>query len=195
MTDKIIEEITNGHLVIMPTDTIYGIIANATDEDAIKKVYQAKKRNFHKPLLILVSNEKMLKEFVIEIPPLTQKIIQKYWPGPLTILFKKNNKVSNILTANSDYIAIRMPKDERLLNIMNQINKPLVSTSANISTHSPITNPSQIELAMKEKISYIVDEGTVNKEASTIIKVENNTIEILREGPLSRQLQQEKTLR
>ena len=195
MIDKIIKEITSGHLVIMPTDTIYGIIADATDEEIIKKVYLAKERSFHKPLLMLISSEKMLNEFVMDIPPLTQKLIRKYWPGPLTILFKKNNKVSNILTANSDYVAIRMPKDKRLLKIMNKINKPLISTSANISTHSPITNPSQIEPAMKEKIDYILDEGTVNKEPSTLVKVENNTIEILREGSLSPQLQQEKTLR
>ena len=84
-----------------------------------------------------------------------------------------------------------MPRDKRLLEIMNQLNRPLISTSANISSHNPITNPSQIEPRMREKIDYILDEGTVNKEASTLIKVENNKIEILRDGQLSQQLAQE----
>ena len=191
MKEKIINEIKKGHLVIMPTDTIYGIIADATNEKTIKKVYLAKERSFHKPLLILISNEKMLQELVIEIPSLVQKLIKKYWPGPLTILFKKSQKVSSLLTAGSDYVAIRMPRDNRLLEIMNQLNRPLISTSANISSHNPITNPSQIEPRMREKIDYILDEGTVNKEASTLIKVENNKIEILRDGQLSQQLAQE----
>ena len=188
---EIINEIEKGHLIIMPTDTIYGIIADATKEEVIKKVYAAKERSYDKPLLILVSNEKMLNELVTEIPDKVHKLIRKYWPGPLTILFKKSNKVSNILTANSDFVAIRMPKDERLLSIMNQINKPLISTSANISSHAPIININQIEPRMKEKINYIVDGGTINKESSTLIKVDENKIKILRVGSLADQLKKE----
>ena len=172
----------------MPTDTIYGIIGDATNEDVINKVYEVKERPHDKPLLILVSNLSMLHELVTEIPKETEKIINKFWPGPLTILFKKSSKVSDVLTANSSLVAIRMPNDKLLLNIMNHLNRPLISTSANISSHDAITNPNQLEEKMKEKIDLIVDEGTVNNEASTLITIVNGKIEILREGSLTEKI-------
>lgn len=188
MESDIIKTLKDGKLVIMPTDTIYGIIGDATNEDVINKVYEVKERPHDKPLLILVSNLSMLHELVTEIPKETEKIINKFWPGPLTILFKKSSKVSDALTANSSLVAIRMPNDKRLLNIMNHLNRPLISTSANISSHDAITNPNQLEEKMKEKIDLIVDEGTVNNEASTLITIINGKIEILREGSLTEKI-------
>ena len=94
MESDIINTLKDGKLVIMPTDTIYGIIGDATNEDVINKVYEVKERPHDKPLLILVSNLSMLHELVTEIPKETEKIIKKFWPGPLTILFKKSSKVS-----------------------------------------------------------------------------------------------------
>lgn len=188
MENDIIKTLKDGKLVIMPTDTIYGIIGDATNEDVINKVYEVKERPHDKPLLILVSNFSMLHELVTEIPKETEKIINKFWPGPLTILFKKSSKVSDTLTANSSLVAIRMPNDKRLLNIMNHLNRPLISTSANISSHNAITNPNQLEEKMKEKIDLIVDEGTVNNEASTLITIVNGKIEILREGSLTEKI-------
>lgn len=188
MESDIINTLKDGKLVIMPTDTIYGIIGDATNEDVINKVYEVKERPHDKPLLILVSNLSMLHELVTEIPKETEKIINKFWPGPLTILFKKSSKVSDTLTANSSLVAIRMPNDKRLLNIMNHLNRPLISTSANISSHDAITNPNQLEEKMKEKIDLIVDEGTVNNEASTLITIVNGKIEILREGSLTEKI-------
>lgn len=188
MENDIINTLKDGKLVIMPTDTIYGIIGDATNEDVINKVYEVKERPHDKPLLILVSNFTMLHELVTEIPKETEKIIKKFWPGPLTILFKKSSKVSDSLTANSSLVAIRMPNDKRLLNIMNHLNRPLISTSANISSHDAITNPNQLEEKMKEKIDLIVDEGTVNNEASTLITIVNGKIEILREGSLTEKI-------
>ena len=188
MESYIIKTLKDGKLVIMPTDTIYGIIGDATNEDVINKVYEVKERPHDKPLLILVSNLSMLHELVTEIPKETEKIINKFWPGPLTILFKKSSKVSDALTANSALVAIRMPNDKRLLNIMNHLNRPLISTSANISSHDAITNPNQLEEKMKEKIDLIFDEGTVNNEASTLITIVNGKIEILREGSLTEKI-------
>lgn len=189
--ERIISELKNGNLVIMPTDTVYGIIADATKEETIKKVFSAKERSFNKPLLVLVSDKNMLENLVSEISPKAEEIISKYWPGPLTILFPKKDEVSDILTASSPYIAIRMPNDKRLLNIIRKVNKPLISTSANITSKETITEVSQIEEKMKEKISYILDGGVVKNEASTIIKIENDKIEIVRAGLLADELKKE----
>lgn len=189
--ERIISELKKGNLVIMPTDTVYGIVADATKEETIKKVFEAKERSFNKPLLVLVSDKKMLEKVVSEISPKTEEIISKYWPGPLTILFPKKEKVLDILTASSPYIAVRMPNDERLLNIIRKVNRPLISTSANITSKETITEVSQIEDKMQEKISYILDGGVVKNEASTIIKIENDKIEILISGFLADKLEKE----
>lgn len=181
--NKLLEVLNNGDLAVLPTDTVYGIHADATNIESIKKIDEAKHSN--KPHLILVSSIKMLEEYTYEITDLQRRIIDKYWPNSLTILFKKNDKLSDELTKGSDYIGIRMPNNKFLLDLINQFGKPLISTSANITNESVITNVSLLDNELKEKISYIYDGGTINNEASTLIKVENNKIIILREGYLS----------
>ena len=186
---KILEVLNNGELVILPTDTVYGIHADDTSVDAIRKVDEAKHSN--KPHLMLVSSISMLEEYTKEINDLQRKIINKYWPNTLTILFKKNDKISDELTKGSEYVGIRMPNNEFLLNLINEFNKPLLSTSANITNMDVITSTSLIEEELKNKISYIYDIGTLGTTASTLIKVENNKIVFLREGDLSKQIKED----
>ena len=140
---------------------------------------------------MLVSSISMLEEYTKEINDLQRKIINKYWPNTLTILFKKNDKISDELTKGSEYVGIRMPNNEFLLNLINEFNKPLLSTSANITNMDVITSTSLIEEELKNKISYIYDIGTLGTTASTLIKVENNKIVFLREGDLSKQIKED----
>ena len=177
--------INNGELAIVPTDTVYGIIADATNEEAIKKVYMAKRRSFSKPLIIMVSSIEMLKKYVKNISDVEKRLIEKYWPGRLTILFKRNNKISDLLTNGGDYIGIRLPDNKELCKLMNMLNKPLVSTSANISDNMTITEISMLEDELKNSISYIVDGGILDDLPSTLIKVEDEKIIFLREGELA----------
>ena len=177
--------INNGELAIVPTDTVYGIIADATNEETIKKVYMAKRRSFSKPLIIMVSSIEMLKKYVKNISDVEKKLIEKYWPGRLTILFKRNNKISDLLTNSGDYIGIRLPDNKELCKLMNMLNKPLVSTSANISDNMTITEISMLEDELKNSISYIVDGGILDDLPSTLIKVEDEKIIFLREGELA----------
>ena len=181
--DELISVLNKGELAILPSDTVYGIFADATNINAIKRVDEAKHSN--KPHLILVSSFDMLKEYVSEINDLQKKIMEKYWPNTLTILFKKNDKISDELTKGSEYIAIRIPNNKFLLKLIDKINKPLISTSANITNKKVITNISLIEEELKNKVSYIFDGGELNDVASTIIKVENDKIIFIREGNLS----------
>ena len=177
--------INNGELAIVPTDTVYGIIADATNEETIKKVYMAKRRSFSKPLIIMVSSIEMLKKYVKNISDVEKRLIEKYWPGRLTILFKRNNKISDLLTNGGDYIGIRLPDNKELCKLMNMLNKPLVSTSANISDNMTITEISMLEDELKNSISYIVDGGILDDLPSTLIKVEDEKIIFLREGELA----------
>jgi L-threonylcarbamoyladenylate synthase len=186
---KLLDVLKEGNLAILPTDTVYGIHADATNTEAIRRVDEAK--NSNKPHLILISSIKMLEEYILEIEPLQRKLIDKYWPGPLTILFKKNSKLSDELTKNSEYVAVRMPNDKFLLELIDTFNKPIISTSANISNGDVIKNISLLDSELKNKVSYIYNIGTIKSVPSTLIKIENNKIVFLREGILASEIKKD----
>lgn len=188
--DELLEALKNGDIAIIPTDTVYGLVGDATNEETIKKVYDIKQRDKDKPLLILVSDLEMLKEYVDYINPLEKEIINKYWPGPLTMILKKSNKVSNSLTSFNT-IGIRIPDDVNLRDLIKKLNKPIFSTSANISGEETITNINMLEENIKKQVKFIVDGGTINNDPSSIIKVENNKIIFLREGLISNKIKKE----
>ena len=116
--DELLEVLKNGEIAVLPSDTVYGIFGDATNYDTIKKIDDAKHSN--KPHLIVVSSIDMLKEYVSEINDLQQKLIDKYWPNTLTMLFKKNDKLDDELTKGSPYIGVRMPDQKFLLELLNK---------------------------------------------------------------------------
>lgn len=183
--DNIVEIINNGGLVIMPTDTVYGIIGDATNIDTVKKVFAIKKRSFNKPLLMLVNGVDMLKEYVDNISYKERKIIEKYWPGPLTIVFKKNKNVNDLLTAGKNTIGIRYPNNKMLVDIISKVNRPLLSTSVNISGNPNVVNINNIEDEILNSIDFIMDGGICDNIASTIIECKGDNIVVLREGALN----------
>lgn len=186
--NKIIDVLSKGEIAILPTDTVYGLTGDATSLKAIKLANDIKKREKSQPLLILVSSIDMLKKYTKNISDLELEVINKYWPNKLTVLFKKNDLLSDELTASSPYVGVRMPDNKLLLDIMNKYNKPLLSTSANIHSKDVITKISLLEDEMRDSVSYIYDAGELSTTASTLIKIENGKIKILREGELASQI-------
>lgn len=186
--NKIIDVLSKGEIAILPTDTVYGLTGDATSLKAIKLANDIKKREKPQPLLILVSNIDMLKKYTKNISDLELEVINKYWPNKLTVLFEKNDLLSDELTASSPYVGVRMPDNKLLLDIMNKYNKPLLSTSANIHSKDVITKISLLENEMRDSVSYIYDAGELSTTASTLIKIENGKIKILREGELASQI-------
>ena len=186
--NKIIDVLSKGEIAILPTDTVYGLTGDATSLKAIKLANDIKKREKSQPLLILVSSIDMLKKYTKNISDLELEVINKYWPNKLTVLFEKNDLLSDELTASSPYVGVRMPDNKLLLDIMNKYNKPLLSTSANIHSKDVITKISLLEDEMRVSVSYIYDAGELSTTASTLIKIENGKIKILREGELASQI-------
>ena len=186
--NKIIDVLSKGEIAILPTDTVYGLTGDATSLKAIKLANDIKKREKSQPLLILVSSIDMLKKYTKNISDLELEVINKYWPNKLTVLFEKNDLLSDELTASSPYVGVRMPDNKLLLDIMNKYNKPLLSTSANIHSKDVITKISLLEDEMRDSVSYIYDAGELSTTASTLIKIENGKIKILREGELASQI-------
>ena len=187
--DELLDVLKKGEIAVLPSDTVYGIFGDATNIKTIKKIDEAKHSN--KPHLIVVSSKEMLNEYVSEINDLQKKIIDKYWPNTLTILFKKNDKIDNELTKGSEYIGIRMPDNKYLLDLLNAFGKPLISSSANLTGEKVITSVDLLNPELKSKISYIKDSGELSDIASTLIKVEDNKIEILREGILANKIKKD----
>lgn len=186
--DKIAKEIKKENLVIIPTDTVYGISADMTNENAINKVYTCKQREKNKPLILLVSNKEMLKKYTKNLTSLEKEIIQKYLPGKLTILLPKNDNVSAKITAGSNLVGIRMPDNNELIQIIEKVGSPIISTSANISGEKTITNPKEIDKELLKYISYVEGAGTINNEPSSIIKIENEKIIIIRNESVAKQI-------
>lgn len=158
-------------------------MADACNDEAVKKVYVAKKRPYDKPLLLLVNGMDMLEKYVLTINDLEKKLIDDYWPGPLTILFKKNDNVSKYVS-NNEYVGIRYPDNEIIKDILDEFNKPVISTSANITDSDVITEVEMIPDELLKNIDYVLDGGKLSNVSSTLIKVDDDKITILRDGLL-----------
>ena len=182
---KSVEIIENGGVIIFPTDTVYGVGCNPYDVNAVKKIYEIKSREKIKSLPVLASSIQIVKQISI-IDEFTEKIIKKYWPGPLTLILKLKDKNLKKSLNLEDKIAVRIPNSECTLKLLNKCNL-LVGTSANISGDSSFTDPQE---CMKNVKNYdvFVDGGTItSKGESTIIEIENEKIHIIREGALKKE--------
>lgn len=189
--EEIVARINNGEIGIIPTDTVYGIIADATNVGVIKRVYDIKKRPLSKPLIIMFSNIDMLKEYCYISNDLERELIDKYWPGKMTLILKKKDNINDVLSAGMDTIGVRIPDNVFLRDIIDRVGKPVISTSANISGTEVITSLDELEDDMVSSIDFMINGGEVDALSSTIVKVENNKVLILREGDLAPQIKNE----
>ncbi|MFW5888345.1 MAG: L-threonylcarbamoyladenylate synthase, partial [Patescibacteria group bacterium] len=123
--DTVADSIRSGQVIIYPTDTVYGIGCLATDDKAVNRVYRIKKRSKDKPLLVLVGDLDMAKDF-FEIDALQEKILKQYWPGPYSFLLKEKGKLSPILSENRRVVGVRLPKNDFVIRMVNRAGAPVV---------------------------------------------------------------------
>ena len=177
--------IKSGGIVIIPTDTVYGIAADAMNEDAVRRIYEIKGRDFSNPMNVLVSNLNMVKSVSKSMSGLEEEVIKEFFPGAITIILEKNSLVPNIVTAGNKTIGIRMPKNEFILKLIEEVQRPIVATSCNLAGNNAMIYIDEIMRVFGDKVEAIVDEGKSKIGIpSTVIKVEENSIKILREGPI-----------
>ena len=182
------EIISSGGIVIVPTETVYGIGANGLDEKAVDKLYKVKNRPLNKPISLLVSNMEMIEKITKNISNKEYKLMNKFFPGPFTIILKKKNIIPDIVTSGGDTVGIRMPSGEIARKLVEYANVPIATPSANISGKPSGTNIDSIIRDFEGKVDYIIDGGESKIGiASTIVQVVNEEIHILREGIISRE--------
>lgn len=175
-----------GGIVIFPTETVYGIGVNGLNETAIKKLYEVKKRPITKPISLLVNSIEMIEEVAKDIKEIEYDLIKKFLPGPLTIVLKKKENVSNIVTAGFDTVGIRMPENEIALKLIEYAGVPIATPSANISGKPSGTNLKEIMKDFKDNVDYFIDGGESKiGVASTIVQIIDGNPHILRKGKIS----------
>lgn len=178
--------IKNGEVVIFPTETVYGIGANAFDEKACGKIFIAKGRPSDNPLIVHVADKKTIKEIATDISEVEQKLIDAFMPGPFTLILKKTDKIPDVVTGGLDTIAIRMPDNVIARGIIAFSGVPIAAPSANVSGKPSGTRLEDIRAELEGKVSAIIDGGeTEIGLESTVVKVVDEIPFILRPGKVT----------
>lgn len=186
-----VKVLKNGGTVIFPTDTVYGLGTSFTSLEGIENIYKIKKRDTSKPLIALISDVKYLKkliDFKFGNIKEIQKIIEKYWPGELTIIFKVNKNILKNAISNGDTIGVRIPKNEVSLKIIENSGGIVFTTSANISGEVSPIRIENISNDVLESVDLILDNGSLNNGIpSTIIRYVDGILDVLREGNIRKE--------
>ncbi|MFV0560616.1 MAG: L-threonylcarbamoyladenylate synthase [Enterococcus sp.] len=170
---EVAQKLREGELVAFPTETVYGLGANALLPEAVKQVFTVKGRPQDNPLIVHVASFNQVKEFVDNFHPATQEIIDAFWPGPLTLIFQiKEGSLPSVVTGGLSTAAFRMPDNKKTLELIQKVGAPLVGPSANTSGKPSPTTPDHVFHDMKGKISGILDDG------ATRIGVESTVLDL-----------------
>jgi len=181
-----LEILLSGGLVAFPTDTVYGVGAIAFDGQAIESIYVAKDRPMEKAIPVLISDKEDLAKVAMEIPVLAVRLIERFWPGPLTVLVPKRPTLPEAISATST-VGVRVP-DHDVARALLRLAGPMAVTSANISGQPSPTSAGQVLAQLGGRIAMIIDGGeTPGGIPSTLVDCTGDEIQILREGPISKE--------
>lgn len=179
---SVISALNKGEVIVYPTDTLYGLGADIYNDSAVKKIYLYKKRSFNKPLSIAVSSVEDLKT-VAYVDDRIIRVAETFLPGKLTLILKKKNIISDILTSGRNDVAVRIPDNNIALKILSVFG-PLTCTSANIHGIPTPNKIKDIKIQFIDKINIYIDVGELKNKPSTIVDMSGEKVMILREGAI-----------
>ena len=185
---KIKQEINNNNLVIFPTETVYGIGANALKEEAVSKIFSVKERARNNPLIVHLKDKEEITKYAYIENNIEKKLIDTFMPGPFTLILKKKDNIPSCVTASMDTVGIRIPINKIAHEFLELVDVPIAAPSANISSRPSGTKVSDIKDEFENLINYIIDggESAIGLE-STVVKVIDNTPVILRPGFITKE--------
>ncbi len=183
---NIISALKSGEIIVYPTDTLYGFGADIYNEKAVKKLYYLKKRPLSEPLPIAVYGIKEISKLAF-LNEKSKIIAEKFLPGNLTLILKKKDIIPNIITAQKDKVAIRVPDNKIAISLLKKYG-PLTATSANIHGKKTPHVINDLKMQFSDSIKIFIDDGILNKKASTIVDLSEEKIKVLRQGAISKKL-------
>ncbi|MBN1901950.1 5-(carboxyamino)imidazole ribonucleotide mutase [Candidatus Sumerlaeota bacterium] len=183
--EKAADFILDGGVIAIPTDTVYGLACDSTNEKAVNKLFDFKGRKMDKPVPILIDGTKTLQKLVRGIAPEVQNMLDELWPGALTVIFPKPATMLSAVSQDPS-IGIRVPDCAVTLSVISMLARPLAVTSANPSGEPPATNAQMVKDYFGSRLSFILDSGELNKsEVSTVISLVDTPYKIIRKGAIS----------
>lgn len=187
--EKAAEVLRRGGLAAIPTETVYGLAANALDENAVREIFKAKGRPQDNPLIVHIASLEMLPPLVREIPEIAKRLAERFWGGPLTMIFNKSEMIPSVTSGGLETVAVRLPKNEAACEIIKKCGFPLAAPSANLSGKPSPTTAAHVFEDMNGKIPLIIDGGecSVGVE-STVICFKDKKIHILRPGGITEKM-------
>lgn len=171
-----------GGIGVLPTDTLYGVVGNALDKEAVERIYELRKRDLQKPMIILISSLKDLKKFGIVLNAQQKKTLANLWPAKVSVVLPCKNKKFEHLHRGKNTLAFRLPGDEQLIGLLRKTG-PLVAPSANKSGQDPATNYLEAKKYFAEEVDFYVDMGKLKSKHSTIVEMgDDGKLNVLRQG-------------
>ncbi len=179
--------LSKNEVIAIPTDTVYGLICSINSISAIQRIYTIKHRSIKKPLVVFCKSIKEIEDLCIDIPNIFYKLTEKYLPGPLTLVLKKSSIVPETVTCGMETIAVRIPDYDFLNKLLNKLDYPLASTSANLSDNKSLVIASDVLNSFSGQIPLVIDGGKCPLSIeSTIIDISGKDVKILREGVIKK---------
>lgn len=181
--EKAVEVLRNGGIVLLPTDTVFGLCCRIDNEKALERLFQIKKRELSQAVPILVSSTDMVKEYVKTFSKDVEQLMETYWPGGLTIVLPcKKDKVLPLVRGKGDTVGVRIPDMVSPFQVIEKLGVPIVGTSANLHGEPAVSRYKDLDLTLKEHVDYVFEENSLGSLSSTVIDCTVTPWKILRKG-------------
>jgi L-threonylcarbamoyladenylate synthase len=181
-----IAALQSGNVIVFPTETVYGLGADALNREAVEKVFQLKGRNPENPIPIIVADQTMLRRLIDKIPPIAEKLIDRFWPGPLTLVLQARPDTPKQLLNIRGGVGVRISSQPIAIQLARELGRPLTATSANPSGKQAASTIEQAKNYFAGEIEIFLDGGKLPaKIGSSVVEVIEDRIKIIREGEIS----------
>jgi len=190
--EKAVETLREGGLVVFPTETVYGLGANASNPAAVRKIFEVKGRPQNHPVIVHLDNQRYLHRWVSSVPPVAERLAAIFWPGPLTLILPKGENVNDVVTGGQDSIGVRIPSHPMAQQLLTAFGGGIAAPSANRYGRLSPTKPEHVRDELGDAVQVLLDGGdaTIGLE-STIVSCLDNEVRLLRPGFITRsQIQQ-----